>query len=115
MSLFDGNRTHQQIVDDYNKDHFQSEIDLDTVKDYQDNLESMSLLKKSKFDTNLMLVEKMKEMRQSQLLSKKGSIMYKRFPIVDPDKFFDKIIPKIMWFWSRPFFIFSFLCYIDEF
>ena len=37
--------------------------------------------------------------------------MYKRFPIVDPDKFFDRIIPHIKFFWSRSFFI-SLLCTI---
>jgi putative peptide zinc metalloprotease protein len=112
IKLFDGSRTLDQIAEDYNKDNEFSEIDSQLVEDYWSNLNDMYLLIRGHEEMNVMLVEKVREMRQMQLLSKKGSIMYKRFPIVDPDKFFDRIIPHIKFFWSRSFFIFSLLCMI---
>lgn len=110
ISLFDGKSTLEEIVARFNQSQAEVEIDLELVKDYQESLESMNLLEKSSSDYNFMLIEKMKEMRRSQLLSKKGSITYKRFPLVDPDKFFDRIVPKMRWVWTPQFFWFAVAC-----
>lgn len=110
IKLFDGSRTLEKIVEDFNKTNDFTEIDLSVAEDYWNDLDGMHLLVKSTDDMNVMMVEKVREMREFQLLSKKGSIMYKRFPIVDPDKFFDKIIPKLKFFWTKTFFIFSITC-----
>ncbi len=112
ISLFDGKRSLEDMAKKFNEDNSDTEIDVGTLKDYQKNLESMNLLQKSQKDQNFMLIENMKELRKSFLLSKKGSVMYKRFPIVDPDKFFDKIIPHITFFWTKGFFILSASCMI---
>lgn len=112
IELFNGERTLAQIVEDYNKLYDLDEIDEDTVEEYWDHLNSIHLLVKAQEEMNVMLVEKVREMRQSQLLSKKGSLMYKRFPLVDPDKFFDRIIDKISFFWTKSFFTFSLLTMI---
>ncbi|MBF0298197.1 MAG: efflux RND transporter periplasmic adaptor subunit [Oligoflexia bacterium] len=103
IKLFDGHKTKEQIVAEYNSE----EVNLDTIKEFQESLDSMNLLQKDQHQTNVMLIEKMKEMRKNQLLSKKGSLMYKRFPVVDPDVFFNKIISKINFFWSKYFFVIS--------
>jgi len=108
ISLFNGDNTMDEMVDKFNHTHRYEEIDQSSIKDYRDNLESMNLLQKSRTEHNVMLVEKMKEMRKSQLLSKEGSLMYKRFPLVDPNKLFDRIVPKVAFFWSKKFFWFSF-------
>ncbi|MBF0363144.1 MAG: hypothetical protein HQK49_19135 [Oligoflexia bacterium] len=111
ISLFDGQKTAEEMVSFYNsrnnKKESDSEIDLDSIKEFKSSLDSMDLLQKDQNQTNVMLIEKMKEMRKNQLLSKKGSLMYKRFPVIDPDLFFNKIIPKIDFFWSKYFFILS--------
>jgi putative peptide zinc metalloprotease protein len=110
IQLFDGTRTLADIVLEYNKNNNFIEISEKDVEDYWNNLDDLHLLVKSKHEMNVMLVEKVKEMRQFQLMSKKGSLLYKRFPIVDPDKFFDRIIGKITFFWSRTFFVLSSIC-----
>lgn len=112
IKYFDGEKEKEHMVEQFNRDHEFVEIDLETIDEYWNNLDSLNLLIKSKEDMNVMLVEKVKEMREVQLLSKKGSIMYKRFPLVDPDKFFDKIIPHIDFLWTKKFFVFSFSCMI---
>ncbi len=108
IDYFRGSKTLEEIMAQFNSDHQDMEIDLESVEGYWNHLDSINILQKSQKEMNVMLVEKMKEMRQSQLLAKKGSLFYKRFPIIDPDKLFDKIIPYIGWIWSLPFFIFSF-------
>jgi putative peptide zinc metalloprotease protein len=107
IDLFRGEKTTEEIVDHYNQHNKNTLLDQGTLEEYWSHLDSIDLLQKDQKEMNLMLVEKMKEMRRSQLLSKSGSIMYKRFPIVDPDKFFNRIISKISFFWNLPFFIFS--------
>lgn len=110
ICLFDGKKTMKEMVEHYNHTHKFEDIDETTIKEYRDNLESLHLLQKTRVEHNVMLVEKMKDMRRSQLLSKKGSLMYKRFPLVDPDRFFDKVVPKLSFFWSKQFFWFSLSC-----
>ncbi|MBF0365529.1 MAG: hypothetical protein HQK50_08150 [Oligoflexia bacterium] len=107
IELFTGDLSVEEMAIKYNSAHLGKEIDTETVKSFQGSLEEMKLLEKDKSEQNVMLIEKMKELRKGQLLSKKGSIFYKRFPIVDPDQFFNRIIPKITFFWSKTFVIFS--------
>jgi len=47
----------------------------------------MNLLEKSLEERSAMLVARLREDRKNQLLAKKGSVMYKRFPLFDPDLF----------------------------
>lgn len=107
IELFDGTKTVSEIVEAYNKKNPLSPIEAQTILDFQEGLEKMGLMVKSQKDLNIMLVERMKEMRQGQLLSQKGSLFYKRFPIIDPDRLFNKVIDKIRWIWTVPMFITS--------
>lgn len=109
IDLFQGKHTLDELVLDYNIRYPQQEIDRQTIESYFEYLNSIHLLVKSAEEMNVMLVEKVKEMRQMQLLSKKGSLFYKRFPLIDPDKIFNKMIPYLTFFWSKAFFIFSIL------
>ena len=72
IKLFDGSRTLDQIAEDHNKDNEFSEIDSQLVEDYWSNLNDMYLLIRGHEEMNVMLVEKVREMRQMQLLSKKA-------------------------------------------
>ncbi|MBI2522385.1 MAG: HlyD family efflux transporter periplasmic adaptor subunit [Bdellovibrio sp.] len=112
IALFDGRSTIDEMVENYNKNHSLEPIDNQTLIDFKDGLAGMNLLQKSKQETNVMLIEKMKENRKTQLLAKKGSLLYKRFPVVDPDKFFNRIIEKISWIWSYGFLMCSCLIMI---
>ncbi len=105
--LFDGSKTQAEVMADYNTDHPLDPIDLDVLKDFEKSLNEMHLLEKSSREMNVMLVEKMRETRKSMLLSKEGSLMYKRFPLIDPDRFFDKIIPHLWFFWTKGFLFLS--------
>ncbi len=110
ISLFDGSGTLKELVQKYEKAHSGMFMDLQSMRDYQESLNGIHLLEKPTKEQNIMLIEKMKEVRGHQLLSKKGSILYKRFPLIDPDKLFDKVIPYIRFFWTKAFFVFALLC-----
>jgi putative peptide zinc metalloprotease protein len=109
IGMFDGKHTVHQLVEVYHKLYPQKEIDEETIQEYRDNLKDLHLLQKNKKDMNILLVEKVKEMREFQLLSKEGSLLYRRFPVIDPDKLFDRYIPYIRWIWTKQFLIFSLL------
>ena len=79
ISLFNGERTLEQMVEDYNNEHDLSEIDMSVVEEFWNEINGMNLLVKSHDEMNVMLVEKVKEMRQFQLLSKKDQSSTKDF------------------------------------
>lgn len=110
ISQFDGQLTIPEMVDRYQKKHFGRVVSVEDFKNFQESLNSIHLLEKPKKEQNIMLMEKMKEHRKSLLLSKKGSLMYKRFPILDPDQLFNRVLPYLSFFWTRWFFIFSTIC-----
>ena len=104
--LIDGKHSASEIAristKEYGMDFTEEEI-----QEFMSSLKSMDLLERSKEEQSLHLIERRKAQRQSKLLSKKGSILYRRFPVVDPDVFFDRVIPYIGFFWSRSFAVLS--------
>ncbi|MEK6706360.1 MAG: hypothetical protein AABZ06_11280 [Bdellovibrionota bacterium] len=115
IALFDGSGTMADLMDRYHKENPGLELSLQDLRNFKESLSGIHLLEKPKKEQNILLVEKMKEMRSSQLLAKKGSLMYKRFPLVDPDKFFNRVIPHIQFFWTKLFFWFATLCIVGMF
>jgi putative peptide zinc metalloprotease protein len=107
IQIFDGEKTPAEAMADFNSRHPLDPIDVDVIGDFESSLNEMNLLEKSKQEMNVMLIEKMKETRKSMLLSKEGSLMYKRFPLVDPDRMFNRVIPHLWFFWTKGFFLFS--------
>ncbi|MCJ8344808.1 hypothetical protein MJH12_04655, partial [bacterium] len=104
--LVDGTRDLKEIQENCLK-LYDIELDMDDIQDFLQSLKQMDLMVRSKEEQNLILIERRKASRQSILLSKKGSIMYKRFPIINPDKIFDKMIPSLTFLWSPWFFAIS--------
>src|SRR3990167_1621622 len=105
--LLDGKTPPPKIVEEFNKTHPDAEMAMDELKEFLGEIEKMHLLEKSAAERNALLIERLKEERKNKLMSKKGSILFKRFPLVDPNDFFDRIHPYIAWLWSVPSVIFQ--------
>ncbi|MEK6707143.1 MAG: hypothetical protein AAB116_23865 [Candidatus Poribacteria bacterium] len=110
ISMFDGTATLEEIVHRYRANHPGLLIDLQTVNDYKDNMASVNLLEKVRREANVLLIERKKQARGRQLLSMKGSLAYKKIPLVDPDKIFTKAIPYVSFFWSKWFMLLALGC-----
>lgn len=104
--LLDGNTPPPKIIEQFNAKHPDAEMTMDELKDFLGQIDKMHLMEKSAAERNALLLERLKEERKNKLMSKKGSIMFKRFPLVDPNDFFDRIHPYIAWLWSLPSVIF---------
>lgn len=104
--LLDGQTPPPKIIEKFNAAHPDAEMSMEDLKDFMGEIDKMHLLEKSVQERNLLLIERIKEERKSKLMSKKGSILFKRFPLVDPNDFFDRIHPYIKWIWSVPTVIF---------
>jgi putative peptide zinc metalloprotease protein len=109
ISLFNGNLTLEQIVQQFNKSNPDTEIDIETVNQFYDTLTTSRLLEKPLAEQNLFLLEKMREQRKSALSSAKGSLMYFRISLFDPDILLNRLYPYIKWIFTPAFYFFS-LC-----
>lgn len=107
IALFDGSNTPEQIVEKYNYKNPDAQIDLETVKQFYDTLDKAHLIKKSLAEQNLFLLEKKREQRKSTLLGAKGSLMYFRISLLDPEPLLIKIYPRIRWIYTPSFLTFA--------
>ncbi|MBI4178644.1 efflux RND transporter periplasmic adaptor subunit [bacterium] len=108
--LLDGSTPPPKIIEQINAQHPDAEMTMDELKEFLGEIDKMKLLEKGAADRNALLLERLKEERKGKLMSKKGSVMFKRFPLVDPNDFFDRIHPYIKWIWSVPFV--AFMCLV---
>lgn len=106
FGLLDGQHSPPKIIEKFNAIHPDAEMTTDELKEFLGEIDKMKLLEKGASERNALLLERIKEERKSKLMSKKGSVLFKRFPIVDPNDFFDRIHPYIAWIWSLPTVIF---------
>lgn len=106
LRLMDGSNPPQKILDEFNTDHPDAGMDMDGLKEFLGDIDKMHLLEKSAAEKNELMLDRLKEERKSKLMSKQGSVLYKRFPVVDPNEFFDIVHPYIRWMWSIPCVIF---------
>lgn len=109
FSLFDGQRTPEQIVDEYNKKHPLEAIDEDTLQDYRQNLKEIDLIELGSAEKNLMMMERIRSQRKMRAegTGKWSNIFYVTFSAWDPDRVFNRIIPYLRFFWTKTFLIVS--------
>ncbi len=102
ISQLDGRKTADDITILYNQE-FDDDMTAQDIYEFVQSMRSMDLYEKTEEEQNTYLYEKLKEQRRSRIIQAKGSALYFRISVWDPDKFFDKIIPYIGWIWSKQF------------
>ena len=102
LRQMDGTRSMREVLDAANRALPDMDLGEEDIKDFVASVNKMNLLEKSLEEKNAMLVSRLREDRKNQLLSKKGSALYKRFPLFDPDRLFDKMHPYISFLWKKP-------------
>lgn len=102
FTYLDGKRTAEEVAREYS-DYFKEETTADEISEFIASVRSMGLFERTDAEQNTYLYEKLKEQRQSQILQAKGSAFYFRVKIWDPNSFFEKLMPRIEWIWSRSF------------
>jgi len=101
LKQLDGQTSSDEIARRYNK-QFYDNLTSEDIDEFIASIKSNDLLQKDLSELNTFLYEQLKEQRKSKIRQAKGSALYFRVPIIDPDLFFQQIMPFIRWFWSRP-------------
>jgi len=96
-----GKNTADEIAKLYNRRFYDNLTDED-IETFIASIRENDLLEKNLSERNTFLYEQLKEQRKSKIRQAKGSMLYFRVPLVDPNIAFDKVMPCIKWFWARP-------------
>jgi putative peptide zinc metalloprotease protein len=107
--LFDGQRTPEQIVDEYNKKYPFEGIDEELLDSYRANLKEMELIELGSSEKNLMLMERIRSQRKMRAegTGKWSNLFYVTFSAWDPDRIFNRIVPYLRFFWTKTFLVVS--------
>ncbi len=110
LTLFDGKRTDEEIIDEYNRRHPLEIIDEDGLAASKAGFREMELLEIPPRVKNLMLMERIRAQRQLRKKATEGDIFYMTFSAWDPDRIFNRVIPYLRFFWTREFLLISAVC-----
>ncbi len=79
------------------------------VEGFARKLGSMGLLERSVAERSVLLMERLRAERNRRLKRTHytGSVLRMRWSVGDPDKFFDRWLPRLQFFFSRPFLVMS--------
>lgn len=122
VQLFDGKRSYEEIAATFLEQEGR-EYSPDDIREFAATLDANGFWYKTPQEENVALTQKLAEHRggHAKKKSRFGDISHIQFSAWDPDKFFDKIHPKLTFFYSRWFtaltlaaFAFMFYVFIDR-
>jgi len=99
LSQLDGKKTVMDVAKAYNE-QFQEELTGQDIAEFIGSLQRNDMFERTEIQKNVFLYEQLISQRKSRIQLAKGSPLYFRIPVVDPDKLFDKVMPFIRWIWS---------------
>ncbi|WP_028299656.1 hypothetical protein [Oceanospirillum beijerinckii] len=104
IRLFDGARNLRQLVELFNETSAKYEYDNESAEELYKSLKDNKLLKRSKHEENIALIERLKDEKRSKFLQAKGSMLLMRFHLVNPNTEFNALIDKVRFLW-HPLFV----------
>lgn len=100
IRLFDGVHDLTAVVEKFNQTSELYEYDIDAAEAVYHACKDYQILRRTKQEENVALLERIREERKKSLIQAKGSILMMRFQLVNPNKWFDSIIDSIRFMWS---------------
>jgi putative peptide zinc metalloprotease protein len=78
------------------------------ITSFVESLKKLNFIERSAGEKSLLLLERLRKDRQQKAeeAADGGDANYMRFPLMDPDKLYDRIIKRIWFIWTRSFLIF---------
>jgi putative peptide zinc metalloprotease protein len=109
IALLDGTRTLQEVADELAVKHPTRGLDLQYVIDGVETLRPLGIIDRGEQERHLVMMDKLKHLRKKRLYDAEHSTIFQAFfPIFDPDKLLNTVIPYIRWVWS-PWFVLPWL------
>lgn len=100
LTLFDGRRTPLQLVKLFNETSEEYEYDHEVLEELIASARNFQILKRNPKEAKAALLEKIKSQRQGMNLQMQGSLMHMRFQLVDPGRWFDRVIDRVRFVFS---------------
>jgi putative peptide zinc metalloprotease protein len=104
IELFDGTRTREEIMDEYNERFPGADVDLSFVLEYEEMLRNIELLERTVAERNLTLLMKFKGSRQraADEHAEGFNPFFIMFHVLDPNRFLERTVKYVRWIWSPP-------------
>ncbi len=108
FAYLDGTHTHDEVGELVSAETGEL-IPGSEVASFIESLKKLNFIEQSASEKSLLLLERLRKNRQQRAeeASEGRDDMYVRFPLMDPDKVYNRIIKRIRFIWSREFLIFS--------
>lgn len=112
MQQFDGERTYAEAAAALAEQGLP--LKLAAVEGFARKLDQMGLLEKTVAERSVLLMERLRAERNRRVKRTHyaGSILRMRWSVGDPDKWFDRMIPRLGFFFSKPFLALSLALFI---
>ena len=105
IELFDGTRTRQEILEEYNRLVGEKRaIDMTVVLDFEESLRKIQAIEQSAAERNLNLLDKFKSIRHRKAEEKSEgfNIFFIMFHVLDPEHFLQRTYKYVRWIWTPP-------------
>jgi putative peptide zinc metalloprotease protein len=101
IKLLDGTRDHEALAREFDAVHPEMCVDAQWMVDYVEGLNQTGLMERTEQEQHLIMMDKLKEVRNRRLYNADSSTLFEiQFPLFDPDKLLDRVIPWIRWWWA---------------
>ena len=103
IKLFDGVRTREEILAEYNR-HVRTPAQITLVLSFEERLRRMELIERSSAERSLEILERMKSMRERRAEEKSEGFnpFFIRFHVLDPERFLQATVKYVRWIWTPP-------------
>jgi putative peptide zinc metalloprotease protein len=109
IEQFDGTRNYDEIARQV-KAEAGIKVTAAAVEGFAASLKQLNLIERSAREKSLLLLEHLRQERK-QAATHGRDVLYMRFPAVDPDRVYNRLIKYIGFCWSRPFVIGCFVLF----
>lgn len=101
IRLFDGTRTRAEILEHINRTR-PHPLSLEIVLEYEEFLRRKELIEESPAERSLNMLDKFKGLREKKAEEKTQgfNIFFIMFHVLDPDRFLNKTIKYVWWWWT---------------
>jgi putative peptide zinc metalloprotease protein len=106
MQQMDGTRSLEQIADRL-REQKGIGASAEAIDPFVRRLKELGLAERTHEERSVLILEAVREQRRSRLASNGNTLFRMRFSFGDPDRFFDRIIGRVRFFWSPGFVVFS--------
>ncbi len=103
IGLFDGTRSHSEIVEEYGR-RTGAAVDVPFVLEWEEELRKLDLVAQEATERNLELLKKFKtaRLRAAEAKAEGFNPFFIQFRILDPNRFLDRTVKYVRWLWSPP-------------